>query len=193
MAWPASDQQYLETNPVKLNANTKAPFGLKLIAAAKLVKGAVLACLSLGVLDLIHRDLPSLALRFLEVARISPENRYVVLLLDKVGLVDTRTLVHLGILSALYASILLVEGFGLWIGAAWAEYMVVISSGVFVPEECLILLHKFTWLRLSILLVNAVILVYVAKVVWDRYHIRRSARAAQGGAPVAPRELLRPD
>jgi uncharacterized membrane protein (DUF2068 family) len=166
-----------------LNAHTKAPFGLKLIAGAKLAKGAVLAFLSLGVLDLIHRDLPALALRFVEVARISPENRYVVLLLEKVGLVDTGALVRLGILSALYASILLVEGFGLWIGAAWAEYMVVISSGVFVPEECLILLHKFTWLRLSILLVNAAILVYVAKVVWDRYNLRRSAPPVAGGGP----------
>ncbi|MGA2016307.1 MAG: DUF2127 domain-containing protein [Opitutaceae bacterium] len=180
-------------DPLKLDANIKAPFGLKLIAGAKLAKGIVLACLSLGVLDLIHSDLPALALRFLEVARISPENRYVVFLLDKVGLVDTRTLVRLGILSALYASILLVEGFGLWIGAAWAEYMVVISSGVFVPEECLILLHKFTWLRLSILLVNAAILVYVAKVVWDRYHLRRSRRAAPGGVPAATREPLRLD
>lgn len=112
-------------------------------------------------------------------------------LLDKVGLVDTRTLVRLGILSALYASILLVEGFGLWIGAAWAEYMVVISSGVFVPEECLILLHKFTWLRLSILVVNAAILVYVVKVVWDRYHLRRSAPKALAGSSAdrqAPRQ-----
>lgn len=173
-----------------MTTNQKAPVGLKLIAAAKLAKGIVLASLSLGVLDLIHRDLPSLALRFVEAARISPENRYVVLLLDKLGLVDSKTLVRLGILSALYASILLVEGFGLWIGAAWAEYMVLVSSGVFVPEECIILAHHFSWLRLSILVVNAAILVYVAKVVWDRYHLRRSATAAPWAGP-GDQEALR--
>jgi len=168
----------------------KAPVGLKVIAAAKLVKGASLACLSLGVFDLIHADLTALILKFAENFRISPENRYVVLLLEKLGLVDARTLVRLGILTAIYAAIQLTEGFGLWIGAAWAEYMVVISSGVFVPEECLILKDKFSWLRLTVLLVNAAILVYVAKLVWDRARRRiaeRAARAAQGsqGAPTA--------
>ncbi len=161
--------------------NAKSPLGLRLIAAAKLVKGVVLACLSLGVLDLIHKDLPAVALRFVEIARISPENKYVAIALEKVGLIDHSTLLRVGALSALYASILLVEGIGLWIGAAWAEYIVVISSGLFVPEECIATLHHFTWFRLSILLLNAVILIYVAKLVWDRYRLRKSAAAAQPG------------
>jgi uncharacterized membrane protein (DUF2068 family) len=162
----------------------KSPLGLKLIAAAKLVKGFVLASLSLGSLDLIHKDLTALARRFVEVARISPENRYVALALEKLGLVDPAMLLRVGVLSALYASILLTEGLGLWFGAAWAEYMVVISTGVFVPEECLSIAHHFTWMKLSILVINAVILAYVAVLVWHRYQDRRSASKAskpQGG------------
>jgi len=56
--------------------------------------------------------------------------------------------------------------------------MVVISSGVFVPEECLATYRAFTWLKLSILVVNAVILVYVASLVWSRYRLRRAGKAA---------------
>jgi uncharacterized membrane protein (DUF2068 family) len=158
---------------------TKAPVGLRLIAAAKLVKGLVLSFISLGIMDLIHKDVAAVALRFVLAFRISPENRFVVLLLEKLGLVEPATLVRLGILSALYASVQLVEGFGLWLGAGWAEYMVVISSGLFVPEECLSTYRSFTWLKLSILVVNAVILVYVAHLVWSRYRHRRSERAAR--------------
>jgi uncharacterized membrane protein (DUF2068 family) len=158
----------------------EAPIGLRLIAAAKLVKGVILSFLSLGILDMIHKDVAAVALHFVLAFRISPENRFVVLLLDKLGLVEPSTLVHLGILSALYASVLLVEGFGLWLGAGWAEYMVVISSGLFVPEECLATWRHFTWLKLSILVVNAVILVYVASLVWSRYRLRKSKRAAHG-------------
>ena|ERR1019366_4903560 len=161
-----------------LTTYKEAPFGLRLIATVKLVKGVLLACLSLGVLDLIHQDLAALALRFVQAARISPENRYVALALEKLGLIDPAMLMRLGILSALYASILLLEGFGLWIGAAWAEYMVVISTGLFVPEECISTIHHFTWARVVILAVNTVILVYVSVLVWKRYHVRRSARAA---------------
>jgi uncharacterized membrane protein (DUF2068 family) len=166
-------------------AAVKAPFGLKLIAGAKIAKGAALACLSLGVFDMIHKDLTALALRFVQVARISPENKYVELGLEKLGLVEPATLVRLGMLSALYASIQLIEGLGLWFGAAWAEYMVVISTGLFVPEECLGLIHHPSWLRLALLVVNAAILVYVACVVWNRYRLRRTARKTQAAGPAA--------
>jgi len=165
----------------------KAPLGLKLIAGAKIAKGAALACLSLGVFDLIHKDLTALAQRFVQVAKISPENKYVELALEKIGLVDPATLRKLGMLSALYASVQLVEGLGLWFGAAWAEYMVVISTGLFVPEECLGMIEKPSWLRFVILLLNAAILVYVAHVVWNRYRLRRSAgKGAKPAASAAP-------
>ena len=155
----------------------KAPMGLRLIAGAKLVKGFLLSFISLGILDVIHKDVAAIALRFVLAFRISPENRFVVLLLEKLGLVEPATLMRLGILSALYASVLLVEGFGLWLGAGWAEYMVVISSGLFVPEECLATYRNFTWLKLAILVVNAVILVYIASLVWNRYSKRKSEKA----------------
>jgi uncharacterized membrane protein (DUF2068 family) len=164
---------------------TKAPLGLKIIAGAKIAKGVALACLTLGVFDLIHKDLTALAQRFVQIARISPENKYVELALEKLGLVEPSTLVRLGMLSALYASIELIEGLGLWFGAAWAEYVVVISTGLFVPEECIGLAHHPSWLRLALLMVNAAILAYVASVVWNRYRIRRTAGTAAGAAPGA--------
>jgi uncharacterized membrane protein (DUF2068 family) len=158
-----------------------APLGLKIIAAAKIVKGVALAGLSLGVFDLIHKDLAAVALHFVQVARISPENRYVALVLEKLGLVEPSELRRLGELSALYAAILLIEGLGLWLGAEWAEYIVVVSSGIFVPEECIATLQHFTWIKLSILVLNGIILVYVVRLVWNRFRQRRAARAAAGG------------
>jgi uncharacterized membrane protein (DUF2068 family) len=161
----------------------KAPIGIRMIAGAKIAKGVALACLSLGVFDLIHKDLTAIAQRFVQIARISPENKYVEIALEKLGLVEPSTLVRLGMLSALYASIQLIEGLGLWFGAAWAEYMVVISTGIFVPEECIGIFRHPTWLRFGILLVNAAILVYVVSIVWKRYVQRRIDRAAAVRAP----------
>ena len=73
-----------------------APLGLKLIAGAKLLKGAVLALVSLGILDMIHKDLTAETLHIAQLIRVSPENRFVGLILEKVGLVDPRTLAHIG-------------------------------------------------------------------------------------------------
>jgi uncharacterized membrane protein (DUF2068 family) len=162
----------------------KAPIGIRMIAGAKIAKGAALACLSLGVFDLIHKDLTAIAQRFVQVARISPENKYVEIALEKLGLVEPSTLIRLGMLSALYASIQLIEGLGLWFGAAWAEYMVVISTGIFVPEECIGIFRHPTWLRFAVLLINAAILVYVVWIVWKRFLQRKSDRLLAAKAPI---------
>jgi uncharacterized membrane protein (DUF2068 family) len=160
----------------------KAPIGLRLIAGVKIAKGVALAGLSLGVFDMMHRDVAAVALHFVQLARISPENRYVEIVLEKLGLVDPKTLVRIGTLSALYASTLLIEGLGLWFGAWWAEYLVVVSSGLFVPEEFMAAVHKFTWFKLVILILNAAMLVYIVHLVWHRYVERRTARAAVAAA-----------
>jgi uncharacterized membrane protein (DUF2068 family) len=61
--------------------------------------------------------------------------------------------------------------------------MVVISTGIFVPEECIGMLHHPTWLRLAILVVNALILVYVVCIVWNRYVKRRAERLPAAETP----------
>ena len=153
------------------------PLGLRLIAAVKIAKGIALFGISLGLFDLVHKDLAATAVHFVQIARISPENHYVELLLEKVGLIQPRTVRLFGELSILEGSIQLVEGFGLWFGAIWAEYVVVISSGIFVPGECIALWNHFTWLRVGILVANAAIFAYVALAVWKRHLSKRSPQS----------------
>jgi uncharacterized membrane protein (DUF2068 family) len=175
--------------PPEKPAPAKAPLGLRLIAGAKIAKGLALAGLALGVFDLVHRDLAAVALHFVQVFRISPENHYVELMLEKLGVVDPATLRKLGILTALDASIQLVEGLGLWLGAWWAEYLVVISTGLFVPTEALGTLRRFTWLRMTILVLNLAMFTYVARLVLLRHLGRRATKkeaAAKAGAEEHP-------
>src|ERR1700678_1159543 len=117
--------------------NKEAPLGIRLIAGAKILKGVVFCFVTLGVFDLVHRDVSALALHYVQLLKISPENRYVELLLEKLGLVDPPAIRRLGELSGLYATVELIEGLGLWFGAVWAEFVVVVSTGIFIPEECL--------------------------------------------------------
>ena len=159
-----------------MGVDKKAPWALKLVGGLKILKAIALFGLSLGVFDLIHKDLTEIARHFVQIARISPENHYVGVMLEKLGLVKPEQLRRIGELSALYATILMTEGLGLWFGTAWAEYVVVVSSGVFVPEELLATIRHFSWLKLAVLVVNAAILVYVVILVWDRFQSRRRAR-----------------
>ncbi|HEY1794275.1 MAG TPA: DUF2127 domain-containing protein [Opitutaceae bacterium] len=161
----------------------KAPLGLKLIAGAKIAKGVAFALLSLGVFDMIHKDLGREALHVVQVLRISPENHYVELALEKLGLVEPRTLIHLGELTALFATTELIEGLGLWFGMIWAEYVVVVSTGLFIPKEWLEVIRRPSPLHATVLFINFIIFVYVVYLVWERYLRRAAARSAGPPAP----------
>ena len=68
-----------------------------------------------------------------------------------------------------YAGILLTEGIGLLMKKHWAEYFTVISTGVFIPLEVYEIVHRFTWVRVGVLLVNVAIVWYLV----DRIRRRR--------------------
>ena len=154
----------------------KAPIGLRLIAAMKIVKGFAWAGLALGLFGVVHKDVEAMARHFVQVFRISPENHYVELVLEKLGVVEPAELRKLGILTAFDASIQLTEGLGLWFGAWWAEYLVVISTGLFIPEEAAATIEKYSGLRLTILILNLVMFIHVAQLVMRRHVARRKAK-----------------
>jgi len=162
----------------------KMPFGLRCIAFLKIAKGAALAGVSLGIFDLVHRDLNQIAVDFIAFARVSPENHYARILLEKAGLVEPGTLIKAGIATSLFASVLLLEGLGLWFGAWWAEYVVVVSTGLFVPEELWACVQRFSWTKIGVLAVNTAILVYIVRIVWRRYRERRERKRSrhEGGS-----------
>ncbi len=146
----------------------KPPKMLRIIAAIKLVKGVMLAGVALGLFTIVHRDLDQLAQRLIDLIRISPENHYAKLLLEKAGLIQPHSIMTAGIASAFYAAILLSEGIGLWIGASWAEYVVVVTTGFFVPEEILSMVHGPSLTKSIVIAVNAAILGYVIAIVWRK-------------------------
>jgi len=156
----------------------KPPKVLRLIAAIKMVKGVLLAGVALGLFSIVHRDLDQLAQGFIDFIRISPENHYAKLLLEKAGVIEPHSIVTAGIASAFYAAILLTEGIGLWIGAAWAEYVVVVTTGFFVPEEILSMTHAPSLTKAIVIAANAAILGYVIALVWKK---QRRVRPISGG------------
>ncbi|WP_420120942.1 DUF2127 domain-containing protein [Nakamurella sp.] len=59
-----------------------------------------------------------------------------------------------------YAGMLLVESYGLWMIRRWGEYFSVVVTSVFLPLEIWELTEKFTWLKVALTAVN------VAAVIW---------------------------
>jgi uncharacterized membrane protein (DUF2068 family) len=81
----------------------------------------------------------------------------------------------LAVAAGAYASLRLIEAYGLWNDRAWAEWLAAISGGIYIPFEIYELGRGFTVLRLVTFTCNVVI---VAVMVWALMQ-RRAARPVE--------------
>jgi uncharacterized membrane protein (DUF2068 family) len=133
-----------------------------LIGVFKLLKGIGLLILGIGLLRLLHRDVAAVATHWIEVLRLDPENRYIHGALARVFRVTPRQLRELSAGTFIYASIYLTEGSGLLLRKHWAEYLTLISTGLFIPLEVFEIYRRFTLIRVAVLAINLAIVWYLA-------------------------------
>jgi uncharacterized membrane protein (DUF2068 family) len=135
---------------------------LLLIGLFKLFKGVSLLIIAFGLLRLLHRDIAEVTQHWIEVLRVDPENRFIHRALMKVFNVTPKQLKELSAGTLLYAAIFLTEGTGLLLRKHWAEYMTLISTGLFIPLEIYEIHRHFTMVKLAVTLVNVLIVWYLA-------------------------------
>jgi uncharacterized membrane protein (DUF2068 family) len=76
--------------------------------------------------------------------------------------VTPKQLKELSVGTFVYAGIFLTEGTGLLARKHWAEYMTLISTGLFIPLEVYEIHRHFTWLKVAVTVVNVLIVWYLA-------------------------------
>ena len=86
---------------------------------------------------------------WIEVLRVDPDNRFIHTALLKIFNVTPKQLRELSVGTFVYAAIFLTEGTGLVMRRHWAEYMTLISTGLFIPLEAYELFRHFTLLKLG--------------------------------------------
>lgn len=133
-----------------------------LIGLFKLLKAASLLIIGFGVLRLLHKDVAATAEHWIEVLRVDPDNRFVHRALLRIFNVTPKQLKELSIGTFVYAAIFLTEGTGLLARKHWAEYMTLISTGLFIPLEIYEIFRHFTWLKVAVTIINALIVWYLA-------------------------------
>jgi uncharacterized membrane protein (DUF2068 family) len=135
---------------------------LILIGLFKLLKAAGLLVLGFGLLHLLHRDVAALTTHWIERFRLDPDNEHIHRILSRIFRVTPKQLRELSAGTFIYAGIFLVEGTGLLLRKHWAEYVTLISTSLFIPLEVYELIHRFTAIRLSVLIINVATVWYLA-------------------------------
>ena len=141
---------------------------LVLIAGFKLLQAALFIALGIGALHLIRVDIDDLLTRVFSVLRFNPESHFVNLVLEKASNIDDRMLRRISAAVFAYAGLGLIEGVGLYLEKAWAEYFTILLTASFMPLETIHVLHRMTGPRAGLLLLNALVLLYLLKVVFER-------------------------
>ena len=142
---------------------------LYFIIAIKLVKGAALLLLGLGVFTLANKDLPDLFNQFLRWVHLDPENRFFGSIgewLDQITPQNVRVIASGTFLLGIF---LLVEGFGLVYRAKWAIWVAIGESAFFIPIEIFELIprpnviHHHPIGLFIVLIINVAIVWYLSK------------------------------
>ena len=143
-------------------AGAKRDPWLFLIGLFKLFKGISLLIVGVGLLRLLHRDVATVAEHWIEVLRVDPDNRFIHRALLRIFNVTPKQLKELSAGTFIYSAIFLTEGTGLLARKHWAEYMTLISTGLFIPLEVYEIFRHFTWVKVAVTVVNVGIVWYLA-------------------------------
>jgi uncharacterized membrane protein (DUF2068 family) len=159
-----SDQRTMlvrqETEPAE-HAHTHRDRGLLAIGLFKLGKAILFFALGIGAIHLLHKDLGDEILRLANKLKFDPESKIVTLLLEKVDLIDDHRLRLISLGTFGYSVLALTEGIGLMLEKVWAEYLTLILTISFLPWELFELARHPNWFRLSLLIINVVVLWYL--------------------------------
>ena len=138
------------------------PRGLLYIGLFKLAKSIFFFFVGMGAFHLLHKDLNDEAQRLAStLLRFEPEGRLTALIMENVQLIDPRRLREIGFFTFAYSALALIEGFGLMREKVWAEYLTLSLTVMFLPWELYELVRHGSWMRLSLLLINLVVLAYL--------------------------------
>ena len=145
-----------ETTFVKRRAPT-----LYVIIAMKVLKGASLLLLAVGVYRLSDDNLPEVLRQFLNFWHLDPEKQFFLDLADKVDKITEQGMIRLAWGTLLYSLFSLVEGTGLIFRVPWAGWLAIGESAFFIPIEVFEIVHRPSLAILSILAINVIIVWYL--------------------------------
>ena len=151
--------------------------GLHIVAMFEASKGMLVLAAGVGALSLLNRDASLAAEKIVRYLLLNPDGHLVHYLVERAGQITNRQLLITAIIAVLYSGTRFAEAYGLWKNRAWAEWFAVLGGMVYLPFEITAILHRATLLRFSLLAINVVIVIYVARVLWIKRQARARARA----------------
>ena len=137
---------------------------VKSVALFEAIKGAVVLLGGFGMLSLLHRNIRLIAAALVGRFHLNPTHGFANSFIEAASRVTDSRLWMIALLGFVYGVFRLIEAYGLWFGKVWAEWVAVLSGGIYLPVEIYELAEKITWVRASALAVNLVVIGFMSGV-----------------------------
>jgi len=157
--------------------------GLRAIAIFEALKGAIVLAVGFGLLSFLGRDAEVFAGHLVSRLHLNPANHYPQVFIQAMGdLTNTRLWLIAGF-SALYAGVRFAEAYGLWHERRWAEWFAALSGAIYIPAEIYELMHRVTWLKVTALVINVIVVAYMVWLLTESQRKRAADLKAAGSEP----------
>jgi uncharacterized membrane protein (DUF2068 family) len=158
--------------------------GLRAVASIEFLKGVIGVGVAIALLILRHKDIWDIVDNLLEFFRIDTDRHFAQVLLDFADQVTSGQLTTLAALGFTYSGLRFIEAYGLWKTRVWGEWLAIFSGLVYLPLEIRALLQRSTAFRWGALIVNLVLVGYVAYVrMLEIYRSQRDKRHERRSRP----------
>jgi uncharacterized membrane protein (DUF2068 family) len=153
--------------------------GLRTVAFVEALKG-VLALLGAGIfIRLIRRDVDfgEAAEHVLFFFHISPSHRLSQQFVHAADKMSNTSIAMVAGIAIVYACLRFLEGYGLWRQRVWAEWLAIVSGCIYLPFEIYKLIRHPNELHWVVLIINILVVLYIAWVRWDEIKAARQLSA----------------
>ena len=169
---------------------------LRFIAIYKILKAVLAIGAGLTLLTWVNRDLTI----FLHQYILWPlhydlddesQSKLITWILEKASHLSPHDKRWIAYANFFYAALFLVEGIGLYLKKRWAEYVVIVITGSFIPFEVYLLMHHPVWWKVALILGNVLIIVYlVHRIRLEKHNAAAKKANAEEISPAAPERAV---
>jgi len=138
---------------------------LRAVALFELLKGSFVLLMGLLAIALVHKDVWLIAESLLAAFHIDTDRRSAQLVLNFADSITDARLWAAARVAFAYALLRFTEGYGLWHGRAWAEWVALVSGTLLMPMEIGELLRGWTWIRGAVFVGNVAVVLYMLHVI----------------------------
>jgi uncharacterized membrane protein (DUF2068 family) len=146
---------------------------LKAVATFEFFKGIFVVVMGVCAIALLHKDVWLYAESLLALLHVNTDGRSAQLFLDFAdSITDARLWTAVRIAFA-YAALRFTEGYGLWHGRTWAEWVALVSGALLLPLEVRELLRGLNLFRCTLFVGNLAVVFYMLYVILANRRERR--------------------